>query len=313
MGERPITVITTVFNEADTIDAFLYSLSDQTRRADEIVIVDAGSTDGTLQRLTEAAAADERIRVIVEPGNRSHGRNTAIEHATYNVVACTDGGCTLEREWLEHITAPFEGATGGENVEWVAGFYRVDAPTTLDRCVGLTIVYVIEEVDPDVFLPSARSMAMTKSAWEQAGRFPEGSEFGEDTRFDEMMLAQGFHALFAPDAVVAWRPPSGLRGLARTTFRWGRGDGAAKLRGRYYAGALAAYGAGLGVTGVLAAIDLRLTPLVAIPVGVAVWRTIRHKLRHEPNAGKYLYLPVCRLTATTANLAGYVVGRFVGE
>ena len=213
MGSLEVSVITTVFNEGASIEAFLDSLVHQTLQADEIVVVDAGSTDGTLERLEAAAEVDDRIRVIVEPGNRSHGRNTAIEAATHEIVACTDGGGVADPEWLQHLVAPF-----ADGADWVAGFYRVDAPSTLDRCVGLTITYVIEEVNPDFFMPSGRSMAFTKTAWKAAGGFPEDVEFGEDTLFDEMMLNAGYLPVFAADATVAWRPPSGFEGLARTTL-----------------------------------------------------------------------------------------------
>ncbi|MFV2001020.1 MAG: glycosyltransferase family 2 protein [Acidimicrobiia bacterium] len=308
MAQEPISVVTTVFNEVETIDKFLASLGDQTRHPDEIVIVDAGSTDGTIERLETAAASDERIRVIIEPGNRSHGRNTAIAAATHRVVACTDGGCLVDRQWLESIAEPFD-----DGADWVAGFYRVDAATALDRCIGLTIVYVIEEVDTELFLPSGRSMAMTRSAWEHAGGFPEDAEFGEDTLFDEMMLDAGFHPIFAPDATVAWHPPSGFGKLARTTFRWGRGDGAAGLRGRYYKRTLVTYASAVGLGVLLTAIKPRLAPLALLPIAMPLWGSVRFKLRHEASPAKYFYLPAARLTATTSNLAGFLVGRYWGE
>ena len=308
MGSLEVSVITTVFNEGASIEAFLDSLVHQTRQADEIVVVDAGSTDGTLERLEAAAEVDDRIRVILEPGNRSHGRNAAIEAATHEIVACTDGGGIADPEWLEHLVAPF-----ADGADWVAGFYRVDAPTALDRCVGLTITYVIEEVNPDFFMPSARSMAMTKTAWRSAGGFPEDAEFGEDTLFDEMMLNAGYQPVFAPGATVAWHPPSGFAGLARTTFRWGRGDGAAHLRGSYYKRTLAAYAGSALLAGVLAVTKPKLLALAALPIAKPMWKSIRHKLRHEDSPAKYVYLPAARMAATTSNLAGFLVGRYVGE
>jgi len=308
MGSLEVSVITTVFNEGASIEAFLDSLVHQTRQADEIVVVDAGSTDGTLERLEAAAEVDDRIRVIVEPGNRSHGRNVAIEAATHEIVACTDGGGVADPEWLEHLVAAF-----ADGADWVAGFYRVDAPTALDRCVGLTITYVIEEVNPDFFMPSARSMAMTKTAWRSAGGFPEDAEFGEDTLFDEMMLNAGYQPIFAPDATVAWHPPSGFEGLARTTFRWGRGDGAAHLRGSYYKRTLAAYAGSAALAAVLSFTKPKLLPLAALPIAKPMWKSIRYKLRHEESPAKYVYLTAARITATTSNLAGFLVGRYVGE
>jgi glycosyltransferase involved in cell wall biosynthesis len=48
--------------------AWLDSSAEQTRQPDEIVLCDAGSTDGTIDRIEAQAASDPRIRLIVEPG-----------------------------------------------------------------------------------------------------------------------------------------------------------------------------------------------------------------------------------------------------
>lgn len=46
-----VSFITTVFNEEKTIGSFLESLFKQTKLPDEVIIVDAGSTDGTISRI----------------------------------------------------------------------------------------------------------------------------------------------------------------------------------------------------------------------------------------------------------------------
>lgn len=50
----PISVISTVLNEVDAIDALLDSLMQQSVPPAEIVIVDGGSTDGTWEKLQAA-------------------------------------------------------------------------------------------------------------------------------------------------------------------------------------------------------------------------------------------------------------------
>lgn len=308
MTHRPVTVICTVFNEVSSIGAMLESLRHQSRLPDEIVIVDAGSSDGTIDRLTDASLDDERIRILVEPGNRSHGRNAAIEYATYDTIACIDAGCFARSDWLQNLVEPFD-----DGASWAAGFYEVDAESTVDRCVGLTLIPVSEEVDASVFLPSARSMAMTRSAWRRAGRFPEHAEFAEDTLFDKQMLGVGFKPTFVASAVVGWKPPSGFRGLARTAFSWGRGDGAARLRGRSYA-------RWAGITGLTALATVlawwfwpSLLILIVALVIAGLWRLTRYKYRYVEGAQKYILLPVAMLVSIFAGLLGYVVGRVAGE
>jgi hypothetical protein len=213
-----------------------------------------------------------------------------------------------DASWLEELLRPF-----GDGAEWIAGFYRVAAESAVDRCVGLTIVYVEEEVDQATFLPSARSMAFTRSAWDAAGRFPEEVEFGEDTLFGVRMRDAGIEPHFALNAVVGWHPPAGFGGLARTTFRWGRGDGVARVRGTYYKRSLGALAASTVSVTALAIVRPRLAVLGVIPLVPSVWRTTRHKYGHEHHPAKWVLLPAARAVATLSNLAGYLTGRAIGE
>ena len=51
-----VSLISTVKDAADHIDAFLTSVAGQTRPPDEVIVVDGGSTDGTLELLRAADA-----------------------------------------------------------------------------------------------------------------------------------------------------------------------------------------------------------------------------------------------------------------
>src|SRR5512139_3748337 len=102
-----VSLICTVLNEGEAIRRLMDSVVRQTRTPDEIVFVDGGSHDNTvevIQRYSERLP----LRVIVEPGaNISRGRNVAIEAATGNVIVSVDAGVWLEPAWLESLLAPF--------------------------------------------------------------------------------------------------------------------------------------------------------------------------------------------------------------
>ena len=55
--------ITTVFNEENNIEAFIDSVLNQTKSPDEIIIVDGGSTDKTLEILKSIAKKIGRAHV----------------------------------------------------------------------------------------------------------------------------------------------------------------------------------------------------------------------------------------------------------
>jgi len=73
-------VITATYNRAETLPRTLKSLLDQTYPDWECVVVDDGSTDGTLEVL--AQFDDPRIRVVVHPVNRgvAAAKNTALDN-----------------------------------------------------------------------------------------------------------------------------------------------------------------------------------------------------------------------------------------
>jgi glycosyltransferase involved in cell wall biosynthesis len=67
----------------------------------EVLFVDDGSTDGTFERLQEAARSDERFRVLTGPQSGPAGaRNVGIAAAKGDFVAFTDGDTIPEADWL---------------------------------------------------------------------------------------------------------------------------------------------------------------------------------------------------------------------
>ncbi len=299
-----LAVITTLFNEADSVERLMRSLAAQTRPPDQIVVADAGSTDGTREKLDRLAARSPRLVVVDQPGNRSAGRNAAIRAADAELIACIDGGCTADPGWLQHLSAPLE-----KGADWVAGFYRPEGSTRRSTCIGLVMVYVLDEVDPETFLPSGRSMAFRKEAWARAGGFPEMVDFAEDTLFGEMMLAAGYRPHFAEEATVAWTPPTSYARLARTLYAWGRGDGEAGLRSSIYRWILAVYAGAAAAVALTAGLVPRAVPLALVPLVADTLRRTRFKYRWAEGTMKYLHIPVAHVIATCSALAGFLAGR----
>src|SRR5665811_1248301 len=163
------TVIIPVLDERDNIAPLIDALLSQMAPPDEIVVADGGSTDGTREYLEERSTMDRRLRIVDGPGGISENRNAAIAAARNDVIACTDAGCIPEPDWLEQITAPFE-----SGADWVAGMSRPagDHPTHI--AMGLVLMPVAEEVNPEHFLPGGASQAFRKSAWQRVSGFPQG-------------------------------------------------------------------------------------------------------------------------------------------
>ena len=91
--------IATVLNEQNTIASLLDSLAAQTQKPDEIIFIDAGSTDKTIDLIK---AHPLKPKLLIKAGlNRSQARNLAIKTAQHQLIAVSDAGCTLAKNWLK--------------------------------------------------------------------------------------------------------------------------------------------------------------------------------------------------------------------
>src|SRR4030042_3810424 len=98
-----ISVCLTVLNEENNISRLLKSLIYQNVNPDEIIIVDGGSKDKTIQIIRHFQKKDKKIKLIVKNCTRSEGRNIACDIAKNEIIAMTDAGCIPKSNWLEEI------------------------------------------------------------------------------------------------------------------------------------------------------------------------------------------------------------------
>jgi glycosyltransferase involved in cell wall biosynthesis len=307
-----ISLISTLLNEASGLKEMLAAIDGQTRPPDEVVIVDGGSTDGSLEILQGWADGRPEIRIESRRGaNISAGRNAAIRLATGDVIAVTDFGCTLDPGWLAALAAGFQEA--GTDV--VMGFYTPDPRSRFERIVACLNLPDASEVDPDKFMPSSRSVAFRKTVWEKAGGYPEWLAIGEDMYFNFRVLDTGARRVFAPDALVRWRLRPDLRSTLRQYFRYGEGDGRAGMYPKRHA---LRFGTYAGAAGFLAVASRRPALLGAVPPAVGVrmapaYRRAFKRLEPAEAALALAALPALELLIDLAKMAGYVSGRIAGQ
>lgn len=225
-----VTLITTVYNEIANIKRFLDSLQSQTYLPDQFVVVDGGSTDGTLECLEQFAKDSSFACLVIKddsanlkncPGPIARGRNIAIELAEYRLIACTDAGCVLDSIWLEKIIEPFK----DPKVHVVGGGYKTTQEPEFCRKYGLAMVHTESQMRRSFFLPSSRSIAFRKTVWVEVGGYPERTLTGEDTLFCQNIISKGFQIVKRPDAFVYWDCPKTYSETWRKHYSYGYGDG----------------------------------------------------------------------------------------
>lgn len=298
-------LIVTVLNEASTIDQLLESVGHQTVLPDEIVITDGGSTDGTIRKLT-AWSKRLPIKIIrVNGANISRGRNQAIQATTADLIAVTDAGVRLAPDWLERL---HERMASDGDIQVVSGFFRADPQSVFERALGATTLPDVGDVSPGAFLPSSRSVLFRRSAWQQAGGYPEWLDYCEDLVFDLALKRHGCHFAFAPRAIAWFRPRHSLRAFFRQYFFYARGDGKAGLYARRHAVRYATY----LLSGWL--LLRRRRPAWLLPLGVLAYTRRPYQRLRLDDLGLQQRLeaialvPAMRAVGDAAKMLGYPVG-----
>ena len=193
MAER-VAVVVPVLDEAGTIASLVTDLDAQDPPPAEIVVVDAGSTDGTVglleQRRWDAAKPADRRGAGATPGR---GRNEGVRTATAPIVVTLDAGSSVGPGFVASLAEPVirDGRVAA------VGVSEADADTAFERAAGwftLSAFKPPERSGPIAgdHLPAGRNgVAFTREAWEQAGGYPPELPWGEDKVFLQRLRDAG--------------------------------------------------------------------------------------------------------------------------
>ena len=119
--EFSISIVIPVLNEENHISPCLDSILSQTRRHIEVIVVDNGSTDRTVELVEKFAKMDNRVRLIREDKKGIViAKNRGIKEASGEVVDFTDADCVAVVSWLgslvKHFEDPSVGSVGGPSI-----------------------------------------------------------------------------------------------------------------------------------------------------------------------------------------------------
>jgi glycosyltransferase involved in cell wall biosynthesis len=296
-----VSLIATVKDAGPFVGEFLDSIEAQTRAPDEVVIVDGGSTDGTLDVLRER----KWVTVLEEPGaNIARGRNLAVAKAAHDVIAVSDADCVVSPDWLERILEPLE---SGADVSM--GLYRPLTSSFFETCAAAISIKEREEITAETYMPSARSVAFLREVFEDAGGYPEWLEIGEDMFLNRIWRKQGVRMRLAEGAVVFRRPRPNLGAYWRQFSAYAEGDARGGMFPQRHAVRFAAY-AGLAVA---LASRKRGPGILALVAGAAyAARPIRRAFRLLPSASQRAAavpaVPALMVFTDLAKMAGYLRG-----
>lgn len=303
-----VSIISTCRNESkESIYNWLAAIKNQEVLPSEVVVVDASLEQNTTNMLEiTARKLHLSVNIIRIPGATiAEGRNIAINAASSPIVASVDFGCMPRRKWLKNLIMPF---CIDPETEVSAGWYcACNGRSQQSRFPGWP---KLGEVFPQDFIPSSRSLAFTKEAWEKAGGYPEWLTMtGEDTYFALELKRLCTHWAFVPDAVVDWDAPRTWWELWKKAFYWNVGNGEFGFNAWLYRDILGRFVLGVSVLFVVVILLLQFEGAAAVGIAIGVAAVLFAVLAGISMArqGDPFY-PVGVLGLRVAQTAGFLKG-----
>jgi glycosyltransferase involved in cell wall biosynthesis len=198
MTNPRVSVVVRSYNEAEHLGKLLHGISQQTMQDYEVVLVDSGSTDGTLE-----IANDHEVETIeyIDPENFSFGRalNHGCEAAKGDFCVIASAHVYPKRnDWLERLLEPFEDS----EVALVYGKQRGNEVTTFSENQIFRQWFPEHDIEhQDHPFCNNANAAIRRELWEE---FPYDEQLTglEDVDWAKRVQKAGYHISYASEAEI---------------------------------------------------------------------------------------------------------------
>lgn len=201
-----VSVVIPTYNEKEALENCIESLGEQSQEDFEIMVVDDGSSDGTLQILKDLRRSIPNFR-FVRQAHRGAGaaRNTGSHLAKGKILVFIDADMTFDRDFLRKLVEPIKkGLAKGTftKEELVSNWNNVWA-----RCWNVNEGWQEERRHPQNY-PDYQPVfrAILKSEFDRVGGFTPGG-YNDDWSLYQKL---GYEAVNAQGAIIYHQNPGSL-------------------------------------------------------------------------------------------------------
>jgi glycosyltransferase involved in cell wall biosynthesis len=226
LASPEVSVIIPTLNEASNIEQQLQALQEQIGHPPlEVIVVDAGSTDGTLEILGRWQDRLAGLRIITTPRmGISHQRNLGVSEAQAEMIAICDGDDLVSPTWVAGMSEALE------RFELAGGPTFITDPRSLRRTLAspLDENWSASAVGPKKlhlgYLPGPLgcNIGFRKQTWTAVGGFDPMMDGAEDVDFVFSCTESGAHVGFNSRAIVAKASRRSASGAFAQHYRYGR-------------------------------------------------------------------------------------------
>ena len=224
-----VSVVMPVRNEAAHLTHAFSALDAQTypRHRIEVLVVDGGSTDTTLEVVQRQGATDPRIRLLGGAGvNTPAAMNVGLAAAHGDIIAKVDG-----HGWVNpgFLSVAQRALSADPTIGCVGGIIEPVASTPTERAISIARfsvlgvgggVYTLDKRIQDV--ETVQCGVYRRAALEEVGGFDPLMAFGEDEEVNFRIRMAGWRIQLQPEMRFAYQVRPSIRALARQYFRYGR-------------------------------------------------------------------------------------------
>lgn len=226
LNDLTISVVIAGHNEADAIEKCLKSLGEQTRRIDEIIFIDDGSTDGMreiINNYRQRGRIDIALSNQVRSG-KAASCNLGFTIAKGDIIINLDADCSYDRDAIEKLIEPFidpgvgatTGALGVRNFDQSI----VTAYQAMEYIISIGMGKRALDMLDMVVCASGAFGAFRREALAQVGLLDPGP--GEDFDLTMRLRRSGWKIRFAADSWCFTDTPATFAAIVRQRRRWDR-------------------------------------------------------------------------------------------
>ena len=214
MVKGRISIIVPMYNASNHIEKCLESISGQTIKDFEVILVDDNSIDDTVQK---AEKYHYEIIKLEEQKNPGAARNRGAEKASGDILVFVDSDIVLCSDSIEKISAYASEA----DTDVVSGTYAADMPQTnyFGQFQNLMAAYRQSNLPEVVTFTNSAFCAVKRKAFEAVGGYDGTMPYYEDVEIGHRFTQNGFKCKSKPDLKVVHLKQFSHLGLLRDYFK----------------------------------------------------------------------------------------------